>query len=589
MKQNIFSLALVIALSLIFSGSVRGAAVAEPSSPGDSFWFPRQKTPKEISICRFDFKSIAEHMLAESLSGLAAQSVNDGTGREMLWLRGGGTAEYATWYDMMLNRLKPKVNETANVWDLVKKFADAGIVKGYILFDEDTSPGKVYEDRPNINISANVATVLAGVLQGVLVERKSESRAQQLGLKKLADAATMTKEQCFEKYKDRLNNHLLLAVDPQVGHNRDIAIAQRAMTIYGTGDFENKVMKWVAPLSPVLGWNNGKESDHTGLATRWGHFNTASNWAMNLPLLSAESWSMQIDKATSVDPREIDYKDKRSCHAFIMTDGDNLQWLCGSFITNPNFWANPRVSTIPMSWTANPCNLSMANPYAWNTLVSTQKGMALAEYGGGYEYPDTFAKNRPNREQLLREFAKRINEHLKRTGVKVFGFICFGDRWSADAKVAFNIFAQELDGIVGMVAVQYNPYQDSKGGIVWVNNRNGVKIPVLAPKYAVWANTGKVTTSTPQKIARLINKDATAGQNFNLTIVHAWSWFKKDATGNVLDAVRTDKGAQTGVLPVQWCKEKLTNDVKVVPLDELLWRIRMQHDPAATKKLLNME
>jgi len=554
--------------------------------PGESFWFPQQKAPVEITPCQFDFKSITEHMLAESLSGLAAQSVNDGTGKEMLWLPGGGGTE---WYPMMLKRLKPKVNQEADVWDLVKKFAGAGIVKGYILFDEDTSTGKDYDYRPNINISANIATVLAGVLQGVMVERKSEGRAQQLGLKKLVDAALITKEQCFEKYKDQLNNHLVLAVDPKTGQNRDVAIAQRAMTIYGTGDFENKVMQWMVPLSPVLGWNCGGESEHTGMVSRWGHFNTASNFMMNLPLLSAESWSMKIDKAASVDPRAIDYKDPRSCHAFIMTDGDNLTWLTRSFIKSPNFWANPRAPTIPMSWTTSSCTMSMANPYAWNTFVSTQRGMSLLEYGGGYAYPDVFAKNRPNREALLRQFAKRINEHLQRTGVKMFGFICLNDRWSADAKVAFNIFAQELDGIAGMVAVQYNPYQDGKGEIFWVRNRNGDKIPVLAPKYAVWANLKKPTSANPQKIARFINKDATAGQNFNLTIVHAWSWFKKDAAGNVLDAEKGDEGAQTGVLPIQWCKEKLTNDVKVAPLDELLWRIRMQHDPATTKKLLDLK
>jgi len=592
MKNSTFHRSLLAAFCLIFLGGASSAAVAGPATPPDSFWFPRQKAPQEVVTCSFQTKNIPEHMLAESLSGLAAQSVNDGTGTEMIWLKG-GPPDYLTWYSMICKRFGLQDDGEAYVWDLVKKFADAGVVKGYVLFDEDTSEGALYELRQNMNTSSNTATVLASILKGVMVERKLETRAQQLGLKKLADAATMTNEECFEKYKDQLNNNMVLAVDPKVGENRDIAIAQRAMTIYGLGPFEEKVMEWVAPLAPVLGWNGGGESEHTGLATRWAHFNTASNWAMNLPLLSAESWDMKIDKASSVDPRKIDYGDKRSCHSFIMTDGDNLQWMCRNFIFNPNFWANPYATSIPMSWTANPCNLSMANPYAWNTLVKGQKTMALSEYGGGYEYPDIFAKDRPDREQLLREFARRINEHLKQTGVKVFGFITAENRWSDDAKFAYKIFAEEMDGIIGMFAVQYNPYQDSKGDIFWVRNRQGVEIPVIAPKFNVWASgKTKGTMANPQIIAGLINRDAAEGQNFNFSIVHAWSWYSQDADGNVADAGfhgDKSKGDQTGVTPVEWCKKKLNKNVMVVPLDELIWRIRMQHDPVATKKLLNLK
>src|SRR5882762_8244485 len=49
---------------------------------------------------------------------------------------------------------------------------------------------------------------------------------------------------------------------------------------------------------------------------------------------------------------------------------------------------------------------------------------AIVEYGGGYYYPDLFAKATPKPEKMLREYAAMINVQMKKTGTKVFGFIC---------------------------------------------------------------------------------------------------------------------------------------------------------------------
>ncbi len=71
------------------------------------------------------------------------------------------------------------------------------------------------------------------------------------------------------------------------------------------------------------------------------------------------------------------------------------------------------------SWTLCPINLSVVSTSTWNRFVTMKKdNSSVIEYGGGYQYPDEFAKNRPNREELLIEFAQRMNWHFKKLNIK---------------------------------------------------------------------------------------------------------------------------------------------------------------------------
>jgi hypothetical protein len=41
-----------------------------------------------------------------------------------------------------------------------------------------------------------------------------------------------------------------------------------------------------------------------------------------------------------------------------------------------------------------------------------------------------------------------------------------------------------------------------------------------------------------------------------------------------------------GYSPVTWCAEHLPAGIRVISPEELVWRIRMKHDPSQTKKLI---
>jgi hypothetical protein len=78
---------------------------------------------------------------------------------------------------------------------------------------------------------------------------------------------------------------------------------------------------------------------------------------------------------------------------------------------------------------------------------------------------------------------------------------------------------------------------------------------------------------------------------------HAWSWFKKapgagEDAEDMPDDMPQDlehaepQGGERAYTPVVWCVERLPANIRTVGPEELIWRIRMKHDPEETKKLI---
>ena len=538
--------------------------------------WPTQKAPQKIIICNNQNLSHAESMLLGSLSGLCGQAVNDGTFDEMVWIEFTNTSYHKILKSSLksLNISKPT---RMNVWELLDYLKRKKIVKGYILYKADVSKGENYSRRQGINYSSNVATVYAGLLQGILVEESLENRIKATGLRKLKDARNESPEDCFTHCKDQLNRHSALSIDPKVSNCRDIAIAQKLMLYYDTGRFSEQILEWVTPLSPILGWNCGNEDEYTGAITRWGHYNTASNWCQNLPVIMAASDKMIPLPVHEKSIDEINLKDSSAFHSFVISDGDNMQWTMGEFLDSPVYYGNKDKNQSPVSWTLCPVNLSVVSTSTWNRFVSMKKdNSSVIEYGGGYQYPDEFAKNRPNREELLTEFARRMNWHFKKLNIKIFGFIC-KDVFSEEARQAYEIYAREIEGLTGMIAIQYNPY-NMGGDMLWVKNKKNVEIPVVTAKFSIWSGLfHNPLCGGPDYVAALINRDAAKAikekEKYNplsWTIIHAWSDFSKTAT-SIDQPIKGYKASKTS-------DDLLSPLVKNVSMNELLWRIRARHN-----------
>lgn len=580
-------------------------------------WWPSQTSPKAFLRLgpHSEFERVtspsgksteghlsASHMLAQSLVGLAAQAVNEGILDEIPWIEVGGKGkDYNEWLGRTVERLHLEDRGTFTPWQLVERYKSKGIIKGYILYSFDYSEGDLYQDRSGINCSVNTASSLCGILKGVLIEEGQEAQAKQAGLSLLLDARNISQEECFRKWRDQFNRHMLCTQDPKVPHCRAMAIAHRAFVLYTLGDLVQEAMEWLEPLSPILGWNCGDEFSQTVIPSEYGHFQTATNWCLNLPLLSAGSEQAEIKKIHNLDPKTIDWADKRTAAAFVMSDGDNVQWLMGGFFQpeESSYWNNPGHGRFPFGWTSCLSQLVQVCPVAVDFAASTQpKDSAFIEFGGGYYYPDHFGKRRAEKD-LLAQHARRVWSNMQRAGSKILCVNC-RDLSSQEALQAFEIYAREMPGIWGILAIQYAPYEGGDGKIFWVSGSDGIEIPVVTAKYAIWgnANTFGPRIGTPARVAHLINasiKDSQSGDSpaGHWTVVHAWSFFKHvsgadEEAENLPQTDAVSKGGERGIAPVEWCIERLDPAMHVVTAEELVWRLRMQHDPKQTEQAIKM-
>lgn len=537
-------------------------------------------------------------MMVQSVAGLAAKAVNESRGDELVWVDN-GDGDLEKWYVRLLARHPDLATPgTFAAWDLVDRYIKQGIIKGYILYRSDKSKGEHNAQLPGMNCSANVATSLAGLLDGIIVDEDLEPAARAHGLKLLLDVREKTQLWCFQTYRDRFNRRMLCFQDPRVPHVRDLAIAQKVFTTYGSDEPTRLAMGWLDPLSPILGWNCGDEFVNTDLLTGYGDFQTDTDWCLNLPVLMAGTEKLKSPKATGFNPGTIDWSDSRSAVAFIDTDGDNVQWLEGNFFGNGSYWGNTERGKIPLGWSVCFAQLAQLCPQAIEYALDTRTTNDwFMEWGGGYYYPDHFGRERTNRWELLATHARRTLELMKKTGPRVIGFN-FAQCDSPDAHKAYEVFAGQTDGLLAILVFQYSAYEAGAGRIFWVKDRNGVEVPVITARYSIWEHANnRERAGTPAKVAReirqTVEKTAPAQlPRYDWVIAHAWSCFKhapgtdENAENMPPENVATEGGVR-GYSPVTWCAVRLPASVRVVSPEELVWRIRMQHDPSQTKKLIS--
>jgi hypothetical protein len=217
-----------------------------------------------------------------------------------------------------------------------------------------------------------------------------------------------------------------------------------------------------------------------------------------------------MPRAVSLDPRTIQWNDRRSVVSFFSSDGGNTEWIEGNFFRTregTNYWNSPLRGQIPFGWSLCFAHLAQLCPEAIDFAVSPRSPNDwFAEWGGGYYYPDLFARNRPNRWELLAAHARRTWSLMQKTNVRIIGFNVTKLN-SADALEAYRVFAAQTDGLLAILAFQYDCYEAGAGETFWVKDRNGVEVPVISARYSIWEHTNRLARSgTPAKVAREIRE-----------------------------------------------------------------------------------
>lgn len=425
-------------------------------------------------------------VVATTLQGLTARK------GPQIWLEMDGVQR---WIREDLARAGTEFVRVPDVWTLVRRHRDS--VRGAILYRLGTP-------------SLNVATSLAGVLDGVAVEESLAATAKAAGLPVLADARSMTDAEAFERYGRRFRRGVVVEqMLDRPAHLRDYAVKHRAFT-FDAADrtFRQRVVRELAPGGLAFGWSRDEYHWIEDLA-RAGASGVPADWCRNLSVLEG------LPIRTRPPARRFPpVKPQGRAVAFVLSDGDNIQWLTNAFATDKTFFGSPRRGTFPMTWEVSPLLAKFA-PRALEAIYrrATPNDDFVTGPGlPGYTFPSLLPEAEVH--------AKRSAPFLRASGLSIASFLNANDQdmgtlapWMGLSEVRAGIYKE------------YAPYHRPNGRVRWFGDK-----PLVGYRFILWENLMGIEDLA----ARIAAMPPTGDGRFALINVHAWSF---GSIGGPLEAV----------------------------------------------------
>ena len=150
--------------------------------------------------------------------------------------------------------------------------------------------------------------------------------------------------------------------------------------------------------SALLGWGESEQ----GLVS-WASQNSvmvnAADWAVDLSVLSNLPLSNNYFPIQQQDLIENNLSNcSRHTVCFVMSDGDNIQWILNSLAVDTNWWASNQRGEVPITWTISPALIDLAPSvlkYFYTTASNNHQTNGSdyfigAPSGTGYNYPDLY-------------------------------------------------------------------------------------------------------------------------------------------------------------------------------------------------------
>ena len=286
-----------------------------PLSPPRTIW--------AVDIYRL---SHSEQTLVVTLQGLVAR-----TG-EVIWCRTPGMNT------ILLDELKSEgaeIHFVKSAWQLVDQFREH--IRGFIVFD--------LEDD-----SINVATSLCGPMGAIAVDSSLVERAIDNGLSQLHDGRQGSEWECFNKYRRRFARNVVVVQNERKNYQlRDWAVYRNAFCFYGLPEDQRRsVLNEVGALPIAYGWEG--EKDFVRSASEAGGMVAPADFSLNLAPLSLLKVEVPMPPRRSPEPVKMGER----IVAFVLSDGDNLQFMGGRCPTSKEYWASPRRGEFNMTWELPP-------------------------------------------------------------------------------------------------------------------------------------------------------------------------------------------------------------------------------------------
>ncbi len=435
--------------------------------------------------------SSADLVTAQCIQGLANRE------GPRVWLKTNGVQEIV-YNDLVARGAEIKV--ASDVWDLASKFKSQ--IKGTILYKSHTH-------------GLNIATSLAGPMQGIAIDESQLSLAKSHRYRSLLDVQGLTEPEAFEQFHTLFKKGIVVeqSID-KPGALRDFAVMHSAF-VMDTLDrkFRKRVVQYFGPNSLVFGWGPDEYEWITEVSSAGGT-GVAADWCVNLSALE----KMHPPKLKRPSWAPAKNEDNVRYVAFVLSDGDNLQWQTGGFVTDPHFYGSQLRGSFPFTWEVSPL-LARYAPSVLDIIYRTAKPNDDFVTGAGlpgYTYPHVL----PNRASA----ARQTRPFMAISGLRVASILNQNEGSLEEADPWLD-----LPNVDAVIYKDYSPYHRRRGETRWHNGK-----PTIAYRNVLWEKLVDV-----DRLASEISKmptDPKANPNsYALINVHAWSFGKN---GGPMEAVR---------------------------------------------------
>lgn len=472
--------------------------------------------------------SFADSLTLATLQGLVA---NKGT--EQILLNAGAYAKYKAYLESVYNvtvERKNSENKTWTTWRLVAHFKDK--IAGYILCDDDQNAQ-----------SCAVAISLANQLNAVVVTKDKEEKAIENGLTCVLDVTGKTDAWLRQSsYFDKINQDMAVE-QPASMSPRLVDYAVMSGSYFRFSDSTDKgahtnLFNYLNKNAVVLGWNNtlGEYSTVSSFSSINAGMIPADH-AFNISTLSSLRMET-ISQKTEVTPAS----DNKHTVCFVMSDGDNLQWITNDFTTSSNWYGSSLRGKFNMGWglpaTAIDLTAPMVN-YLYDDM--TAKDEFIMQLSGlGYTFPSQWTDK-----AALADMAEELDDYMERADIRIAEILDDGGFQNS----ILDIFTAQKN-IDAIFYIDYANYAGYRGQILWSNNK-----PAISARYRLWAGLGDGSVENIVNGINAASTDPKSADSYSFVIVHAWSGL--DSNGNLVAGGNTMKAVEAVI-------NGLDSDVEVV-------------------------
>ncbi|WP_194191428.1 GxGYxYP domain-containing protein [Clostridium chrysemydis] len=467
------------------------ASVKTPSLEDDYIKSP--VVAKNLYVISENDMSKEEQTMISTLQGLVSKK-----SKNQIYITTNGEPDYNIWLNDLKNNYNVSYKFIRDPFKLIKMFQRD--ISGYVLYSN-----KNY-------YSINNACTLASLKDSIVIDETLESNINKIGIKNLAgDCRNTDKTWAFDNLWDKgLNHSTVIELSPEKSAPlRDYAIMSKSLVFYeediNDSSFRKKIFSSMDENSHILGWG---PDEHTNvkIASTYGVDMIAADWSYNLSVLSAF-------KSSKVKQKKLDTVDKDGVHyvTFIMSDGDNLQWLQGSNYSSKDWFGSKKRGNFNLGWSLSQSLYYLSPTIFKNYYAYSKKDcFVVPPSGNGYMYPSQFPKDK------LGSYTKKLNDYMEKSNQN---YVLILDDESLDNISLWDNYTKESN-IKGLFYLNYNKNNSYYGKTVWSNNK-----PIVSCRDLLWGGLEDENTLI-KNIDKRVNKGFTKKSDINsytFVYVHVWS------------------------------------------------------------------